>query len=61
MERLGSPRGTVVAMAVDEELLAQLKQTKAEIDRLQVELKGLVSRLQESGATTEEIKQALRG
>ncbi|HVE46321.1 MAG TPA: hypothetical protein VNA57_06200 [Acidimicrobiales bacterium] len=48
-------------MAVDEELLAQLKQTKAEIDRLQVELKGLVSRLQESGATTEEIKQALRG
>ncbi|HUR17781.1 MAG TPA: hypothetical protein VMZ51_02445 [Acidimicrobiales bacterium] len=48
-------------MAVDEGLLAQLKQTKAEIDRLQVELKSLVSRLQEGGAGMEEIKQALRG
>lgn len=61
MERLAKPRSTVVAMAVDEELVAQLKKTKAEIDRLQVELKSLVSRLQESGATTDEIKQALRG
>lgn len=52
---------TVDAMAVDEGLLAQLKQTKAEIDRLQVELKSLVSRLQEGGAGMEEIKQALRG
>lgn len=48
-------------MAIDEELLAELKRTKAEIDRLQVELKSLVSRLQESGATTDDIKQALRG
>lgn len=48
-------------MPPDEELLAELKQTKAKIDDLQVELKNLVSRLQETGATTEEIKQALRG
>jgi uncharacterized coiled-coil protein SlyX len=52
---------TVVAMTLDEELLAELKQTKAEIDRLQVQLKDLVARLQEAGATTEELKQALRG
>ncbi|MEO7837062.1 MAG: hypothetical protein ABIS21_05420 [Acidimicrobiales bacterium] len=48
-------------MALDEELLAALKRTKGEIDRLQVELKDLVTRLQESGATTEELRQALRG
>lgn len=48
-------------MALDEELVAALKKTKAEIDRLQTELKDLVARLQESGATNEELKQALRG
>lgn len=48
-------------MAVDEELLADLKQTKAEIDRLQVRLKELVAQLQERGATTQEITAALRG
>ncbi len=48
-------------MAPDENLLAELKQTKGEIDRLQARLKDLVARLQESGATTEDIKQALRG
>ena len=47
-------------MALDEEVLAELKQTKAEIDRLQVRLKNLVARLQKSGATTQEITQALR-
>lgn len=47
-------------MAVDESLLAELKRTKAEIDRLQIELKSLVARLQESGATNEDIKEALR-
>lgn len=47
-------------MALDDELLAELKQTKAEIDRLQVRLKDLVARLRESGATTQEITQALR-
>lgn len=47
-------------MPLDEELLAQLKQTKAEIDRLQGELKDLVARLQESGASPQEIAAALR-
>ena len=41
-------------------MLEELKQTKAEIDLLQVQLKELVNRLRESGATTEEITQALR-
>ncbi len=48
-------------MPLDEALLAELRQAKAEIDRLQVQLKAVVSRLRESGATTEEITQALRG
>lgn len=48
-------------MALDEDLLAQLKQTKAEIDVLQVQLKDLVARLREAGASNEEITQALRG
>ncbi len=48
-------------MPLDELLLAELKETKAEIDRLQVRLKELVSRLREDGATTQEITQALRG
>ncbi len=47
-------------MAVDEALLAELKQTKAQIDLLQVQLKDLVNRLRDSGATTEETTQALR-
>lgn len=48
-------------MALDEELLADLKTTKAEIDLLQAHLKDLVARLQEQGATTQEIAAALRG
>jgi uncharacterized coiled-coil protein SlyX len=47
-------------MPLDEELLAELKQTKAEIDRLQVRLRDLVAQLQEQGASTQEITQALR-
>ena len=47
-------------MAVDEELLAELRQTKAEIDVLQERLKDLVARLREGGASTEEITQALK-
>ncbi len=48
-------------MALDEKFLVELKQTKAEIDALQVRLKELVTGLRENGATTEEITQALRG
>lgn len=48
-------------MAVDEELLAELKETKSQIDELQERLKSLVSQLQEKGATTQEITAALRG
>ena len=47
-------------MPLDEGLLAELKQAKAEIDRLQLQLTDVVSRLRESGATSEEIAQALR-
>ncbi|MDP8992155.1 MAG: hypothetical protein M3N31_03760 [Actinomycetota bacterium] len=47
-------------MPLDKELLAEMKQTKAEIDRLQVRLRDLVARLQERGATTQEITEALR-
>ncbi len=48
-------------MPVDEALLAELKRTKAEIDQLQAKLKELVGRLRESGASTQEITEALRG
>lgn len=47
-------------MPLDDKLLAEMKQTKAEIDRLQERLKELVNRLRESGATTQEIAEALR-
>lgn len=49
------------SMPLDDQLLAELKRTKAEIDLLQAQLKDLVARLQEGGATTQEITQALRG
>lgn len=48
-------------MTMDEELLAELKITKAEIDGLQARLKDLVARLREQGATSQEIAEALRG
>ncbi|MGH9165395.1 MAG: hypothetical protein ACRDZW_07790 [Acidimicrobiales bacterium] len=47
-------------MPLDTDLLAELKRTKVEIDRLQVELKDLVTRLRDGGATSQEIAEALR-
>jgi Skp family chaperone for outer membrane proteins len=55
------PGGYGEPMALDDDLLAELKRTKAEIDRLQTQLKELVARLQEEGATNQEIAAALRG
>ena len=52
---------TVAGMALDEELLAELRATKAEIDGLQERLKDLVARLRDQGATSQEIAEALRG
>lgn len=49
------------SMALDEALLTELRQTKAEIDKLQQRLKELVAQLQEAGASTQEIAEALRG
>ena len=48
-------------MALDEAVLADLRETKAQIDTLQQRLKELVAQLQEKGATTQEIAEALRG
>lgn len=48
-------------MALDEELLAELKETKSQIDELQERLKRLVAELQEKGASAQEIAAALRG
>ena len=47
-------------MALDADVLAELKQTKAEIDLLQDKLKELVARLRENGASAQEIAEALR-
>ncbi len=47
-------------MPLDAELLAELKDTKAQIDTLQARLKELVARLQETGASPQEIASALR-
>lgn len=47
-------------MALDEAVLADLKQTKSEIDRLQERLKELVAQLRDNGASTQEIAEALR-
>lgn len=51
---------TFALMALDADVLAELKQTKAEIDRLQDRLKELVARLRDSGASAQEIAEALR-
>lgn len=48
-------------MALDQDVLAELRTTKAEIDKLQQRLKELVADLQEKGASTQEIADALRG
>jgi hypothetical protein len=47
-------------MAIDERLLAELKETKAAIDLLQERLKSLVTQLRDEGATAQEIAAALR-
>jgi hypothetical protein len=48
-------------MALDEALLAELRETKAAIDALHQKLKDLVTKLQEHGASAPEIAEALRG
>lgn len=48
-------------MAIDEAVLAELRSTKAQIDVLQERLKDLVAQLRESGASAQEIAEALRG
>lgn len=48
-------------MALDEAVLADLRETKTQIDTLQTRLKELVAALQEKGASTQEIAEALRG
>ena len=48
-------------MALDEAVLAELRETKAQIDTLQTRLKELVAQLQAGGASAQEIAEALRG
>lgn len=48
-------------MPLNEKDLAELRTVKAEIDVLQQRLKDIVSGMRESGATTQEITEALRG
>ena len=48
-------------MALDEAVLADLRETKAQIDVLQQRLKELVEQLREGGASAQEIAEALRG
>lgn len=55
-----STEATVHPMALDEAVLADLRQTKSEIDRLQDRLKELVAQLRDNGASTQEIAEALR-
>ncbi|HVF73717.1 MAG TPA: hypothetical protein VM938_01605 [Acidimicrobiales bacterium] len=47
-------------MALDEAVLADLRETKAQIDQLQQRLKELVAQLRDSGASAQEIAEALR-
>jgi uncharacterized coiled-coil protein SlyX len=48
-------------MASNDELLADLRRTKSEIDQLQARLKELVSQLQDAGMSTQDITAALKG
>ncbi|MDQ6616006.1 MAG: hypothetical protein M3083_15025 [Actinomycetota bacterium] len=48
-------------MALDEQLLTELRSTKAAIDELQKKLKDLVASLRDRGASAQEISEALRG
>jgi len=47
-------------MPLDEELLTELRATKARIDELQLRLKELVAELRGRGASAQEIAEALR-
>ena len=47
-------------MALDPAVLAELKETKAQIDALQERLKELVQQLRDGGAGAQEIAEALR-
>ena len=47
-------------MALDEALLAEMRETKAAIDELQQKLKDLVTALRERGASSQEIAEAPR-
>lgn len=47
-------------MALDPTVLADLKETKAQIDTLQERLKELVQQLRDNGASAQEIAEALR-
>jgi uncharacterized coiled-coil protein SlyX len=47
-------------MALDAAVLAELKETKAQIDRLQERLRELVAQLRDNGASAQEIAEALR-
>jgi uncharacterized coiled-coil protein SlyX len=47
-------------MPLDPETLDRLRETKAEIDKLQTRLKELVEELREKGATAQEIGEAIR-
>ncbi|MDP9075734.1 MAG: hypothetical protein M3N98_16505 [Actinomycetota bacterium] len=46
---------------LDEEVVAQLRATKAQIDELQQRLKELVAQLRAGGASAQDIGEALRG
>ena len=48
-------------MALDEDLMAEMRVTKAAIDELQQKLEDIVAALRERGATAQEIAEALRG
>jgi Skp family chaperone for outer membrane proteins len=48
-------------MPSNDELLAELRRTKGEIDQLQARLKELVAELQEAGMSTQDITAALKG
>ena len=55
-----TPGTSVGGVALDEALLAEMRETKAAIDELQRKLKDLVTALRERGASSQEIAEALR-
>ena len=48
-------------MPSNDELLAELRRTKGDIDKLQARLKELVTQLQQAGMSTQDITAALKG